>query len=690
MDLSCYCDHCLNSTCHVEVGKGTCFAQVIIDGSRPDRKFIERYYCLKKTFSIIQEVICSNTNISIRRCCDSSPYCNKDLLPSQSEVQLWASTVDLQNSNLPSRTASATQLPNETEPTSNHLSLGFIFIPGLFILSILALAHIYIMQRRKKIGANRESPTLDEMDIVSSDVSPRTNGLSNMLLNKLFGSQKEDNNTRFCQRPLMPDEVPKSTNSCLDTSYLCQTSQPSNDQSFGSTHSSVRQRLLVSGESSSSDVIYLNPRSIANDIELIGVVGKGRFGVVWHGEYKGRSVGVKIFSSNGETLWIREKDIYNITLIRHKNILGFIAADMRWSDQSYWLVTDYYPLGSLRDFICDNTISPYILLKMVYSITNGLDHLHTAILGAEGKPSIAHRDIKSTNILVKCDRTCCVADLGLAVRYDSSSPPEYISDRRVGTCRYLSPEILEDGANAKDFDILKASDVYAFALVMWELLRRTRHSPKPKFLNTHTKCLIEKTQLDKDEKFIEAPDCRVLSTSDSNNVISSQASSYPELCGTNKPLGQIQAPQSSIEDKTGGKVKSRRRMKNPSKAGRCKGKSNFKRKSKKRPKGRPAWLENLTKKESGGDEIFDTYQVPYQTYLPCEATLAQMRDLVVGRGVRPAVSYHWTLNEPSRTCVKILYECFYDKPFARPSALRIRRTFSKLAKILYGENFDLA
>ena len=37
------------------------------------------------------------------------------------------------------------------------------------------------------------------------------------------------------------------------------------------------------------------------------------------------------------------------------------------------------------------------------------------ILGNRGKPAIAHRDIKSKNILVKRDGTTCIADLGLAV-----------------------------------------------------------------------------------------------------------------------------------------------------------------------------------------------------------------------------------------------------------------------------------
>lgn len=32
------------------------------------------------------------------------------------------------------------------------------------------------------------------------------------------------------------------------------------------------------------------------------------------------------------------------------------------------------------------------------------------------KPAIAHRDIKSKNILIKNDWTCCIADLGMAIR----------------------------------------------------------------------------------------------------------------------------------------------------------------------------------------------------------------------------------------------------------------------------------
>lgn len=77
------------------------------------------------------------------------------------------------------------------------------------------------------------------------------------------------------------------------------------------------------------------------------------------------------------------------------------------------------------------------MIKLALSTASGLAHLHMEILGTRGilcehldiqrvntgvyhsgifftgKPAIAHRDLKSKNILVKRNGTCCIADLGM-------------------------------------------------------------------------------------------------------------------------------------------------------------------------------------------------------------------------------------------------------------------------------------
>lgn len=68
-------------------------------------------------------------------------------------------------------------------------------------------------------------------------------------------------------------------------------------------------------------------RSIARQIQLVEVIGKGRYGEVWRGRWRGESVAVKIFSSRDERSWFREVEIYQTVMLRHDNILGFIAAD---------------------------------------------------------------------------------------------------------------------------------------------------------------------------------------------------------------------------------------------------------------------------------------------------------------------------------------------------------------------------
>ncbi|KFO94250.1 Serine/threonine-protein kinase receptor R3, partial [Buceros rhinoceros silvestris] len=101
-----------------------------------------------------------------------------------------------------------------------------------------------------------------------------------------------------------------------------------------------------------------------------------------------------------------------------------------------WLITHYHENGSLYDYLQRTTLDVETCLGLACSVICGLVHLHVEIFGTQGKPAIAHRDLKSRNILVKSNRQCCIADLGLAVMHSQGS--DYLdigNNPRVGTKR---------------------------------------------------------------------------------------------------------------------------------------------------------------------------------------------------------------------------------------------------------------
>ncbi|CAM9114836.1 unnamed protein product [Lampetra planeri] len=240
------------------------------------------------------------------------------------------------------------------------------------------------------------------------------------------------------------------------------------------TYGGIFDEFCTSG--SGTGLPYLVQRTMARQISLVECVGKGRYGEVWRGTWMGESVAVKIFSSRDEQSWFRETEIYNTVQLRHDNILGFIASDMTSKNSStqLWLVTHFHELGSLYDFLQYSSLEPESCLRMCLSVVCGLVHLHTEIVSSQGKPAIAHRDLKSRNILVKRNRQCCIADLGLAVIHSQSNDHLDVGNNpRVGTKRYMAPEVLDESIRMDAFESYKQTDIWALGLVFWEISRRT-------------------------------------------------------------------------------------------------------------------------------------------------------------------------------------------------------------------------
>lgn len=51
------------------------------------------------------------------------------------------------------------------------------------------------------------------------------------------------------------------------------------------------------------------------------------------------------------------------------------------STTQLWLVTDYHALGSLYDYLVRHSLNYNQMYKIMYSIVNGINHLHEELHG---------------------------------------------------------------------------------------------------------------------------------------------------------------------------------------------------------------------------------------------------------------------------------------------------------------------
>ncbi|XP_075243301.1 TGF-beta receptor type-2-like [Convolutriloba macropyga] len=221
------------------------------------------------------------------------------------------------------------------------------------------------------------------------------------------------------------------------------------------------------------------------DLSVCPVIGQGKFGQVHKLErsFMGEDeVAIKVFYVSDRPSWLKEVEIYSLPPVQtHPNILKFLAADDQGPEGGgCWLVTEYHQRGSVHDYLkVNNPVSPQALLRIAESFFCGLAFLHDGFPscsvatsssggGGSGGIRIAHRDIKSRNILLKKDLTCCIADFGLAMEL---RPDQEIgcAHSQVGTRRYMAPEVLE-GAIIFTAEAFLRIDIYAASLVLWELL----------------------------------------------------------------------------------------------------------------------------------------------------------------------------------------------------------------------------
>ncbi|XP_031657580.1 bone morphogenetic protein receptor type-2 [Oncorhynchus kisutch] len=219
-----------------------------------------------------------------------------------------------------------------------------------------------------------------------------------------------------------------------------------------------------------------------DSLKLLELIGRGRYGSVYKGSLDECPVAVKVFTYQNRLNFANERAIYRVPLLEHDNIARFIVGDERLTADGrveYLLVMEYYPHGSLCQYLSLQTGDWVSCCRLTHSVTRGLAYLHTELLrGDIYKPAVSHRDLNSRNVLVKNDGTCVISDFGLSMKLTGNrlvrpGEEENAAISEVGTVRYMAPEVLEGAVNLRDCEsALKQVDMYALGLIYWETFMR--------------------------------------------------------------------------------------------------------------------------------------------------------------------------------------------------------------------------
>lgn len=198
------------------------------------------------------------------------------------------------------------------------------------------------------------------------------------------------------------------------------------------------------------------------------VIGRGGFGQVHRGNWRGVPVAVKALHQSSMASRARQELLQECTVLTqlcHPNIVQLLAVCV--DDGHLALVLEFVDSGSLFEalYITERLFSLQDKWHMIRDLISGLQYLHN-------RPQpLVHRDIKPQNVLLTMVDGCHlkITDFGLAKLRNrasqslSSSVPGAQS-AFAGTFCYAAPEVLRGELYSE------RSDMYSLALVAYELL----------------------------------------------------------------------------------------------------------------------------------------------------------------------------------------------------------------------------
>jgi serine/threonine protein kinase len=208
---------------------------------------------------------------------------------------------------------------------------------------------------------------------------------------------------------------------------------------------------------------------VAGNYRVIKELGRGGMGVVYEGldEALQRRVAIKRLLQDASTTredldrFLREARL--VAQLKHPNLAQIYNVI---GDGQPLLVFEYVDGQTLDKLLSVNRTLPAGRVRRIVEET-------ASALGAAHARDIIHRDLKPSNVMMGAEGSIKVMDFGIA--HQARSAAKLTMTSASGTPPYMSPE---QGMGS----VSKASDLYALAVMAYELLAGVRPFEGPDFL----------------------------------------------------------------------------------------------------------------------------------------------------------------------------------------------------------------
>ncbi|EOA12916.1 hypothetical protein CARUB_v10025892mg, partial [Capsella rubella] len=193
------------------------------------------------------------------------------------------------------------------------------------------------------------------------------------------------------------------------------------------------------------------------------VLGKGGFGMVYHGSVNGsEQVAVKLLSQSSTQGYKEFKAEVDLLLrVHHTNLLSLVG--YCYEGDNLALIYEFLPNGDLKQHLSGkgggSIISWSTRLRVALEAAQGLEYLHIGC-----KPPMVHRDVKTANILLDESFKAKLSDFGLSRSFQCGGGEYQDATAIAGTLGYLDPEYNHSGR------LDEKSDVYSFGIVLLEMI----------------------------------------------------------------------------------------------------------------------------------------------------------------------------------------------------------------------------